>query len=221
MTQSIHFGTDGVRGWRASGRSIGRRRAGRRGIGSWTRGGRVPLGETHARAARPGTPYRRIRPAVRKSGPGVLPTAAVSAAVDADPEAAAGVMITASHNPAHDNGIKVVGAHGEKLTDRPPLLAAMKAPTLRCGGRARSHPSPLDPWLARLPTVDLRGRKILLDAAHGAGRRPAESPSRPAEQRSSASAHHPMGSISMMGWALWPRQRTSSIRVRHLPGWRC
>jgi len=100
---------------------------------------------------------------------GVLPTAAVSAAVAADPEAVAGVMITASHNPAHDNGIKVVGSNGEKLTNLPPLLAAMDAPQERSGGLSRPHPSPLAPWLDRLPKVDLTGRRILLDAAHGAG----------------------------------------------------
>ena len=173
MTQSIRFGTDGVRGlageWPID--SAGAEHIGR-GIGSWTRGGRVLVGRD-TRASGPAL-QDALTSGMTACGAevldlGVLPTAAVSAAVDADPEAAAGVMITASHNPAHDNGIKVVGAHGEKLTDLPPLLAAMNAPTLRSGGHTRSHPSPLDPWLARLPTVDLRGRKILLDAAHGAG----------------------------------------------------
>ena len=173
MTASIRFGTDGVRGlvgqWpidAAGAEHIGR------GIGSWTRGGRVLVGRD-TRASGPELQAHLTNGMVACGSEvidlGVLPTAAVSAAVDADPDAVAGVMMTASHNPAHDNGIKVVGPSGEKLTDLPPLLAAMERPEMRSGGRASRHPSPLRPWLDRLPNVDLRGRRILLDAAHGAG----------------------------------------------------
>jgi phosphoglucosamine mutase len=47
---------------------------------------------------------------------GVVPTPAV-AAITANIEAAAGVMISASHNPIEDNGIKFFGADGFKLSD--------------------------------------------------------------------------------------------------------
>ena len=47
---------------------------------------------------------------------GVLPTPAVSRAVKAG-GAGLGVMITASHNPAEDNGIKFFNGTGVKLTD--------------------------------------------------------------------------------------------------------
>ncbi|MFC2144140.1 phosphoglucosamine mutase [Acidobacteriota bacterium] len=47
---------------------------------------------------------------------GVLPTPAVSHLVRLD-ECAAGVVISASHNPAEDNGIKILGSGGEKLAD--------------------------------------------------------------------------------------------------------
>lgn len=173
MTDSIKFGTDGVRGlagqWpidAAGAECIGR------GVGTWTSGGRVLIGRD-TRGSGP-TLQESLTNAMVACGSevldlGVLPTAAVSAAVAADPEAMAGVMITASHNPAHDNGIKVVGAMGEKLTNLPPLLEAMASPIPLEGGRSRPHPSPLTPWLARLPRVDLHGRRILLDAAHGAG----------------------------------------------------
>ncbi|MCW8984879.1 MAG: phosphoglucosamine mutase [Thermoanaerobaculales bacterium] len=47
---------------------------------------------------------------------GVLPTPAVSHLLRQD-ECAAGVVISASHNPADDNGIKILGPGGEKLAD--------------------------------------------------------------------------------------------------------
>jgi len=47
---------------------------------------------------------------------GILPTPAVARAVKTT-GAALGVVITASHNPARDNGIKFFTAHGTKLTD--------------------------------------------------------------------------------------------------------
>lgn len=48
---------------------------------------------------------------------GVVPTPAV-AAITVRSGAAAGVMISASHNPIEDNGIKFFGADGFKLSDR-------------------------------------------------------------------------------------------------------
>jgi phosphoglucosamine mutase len=47
---------------------------------------------------------------------GVLPTPAVSHLLGQD-ECAAGVVISASHNPSEDNGIKILGPGGEKLAD--------------------------------------------------------------------------------------------------------
>jgi phosphoglucosamine mutase len=47
---------------------------------------------------------------------GVLPTPAVSRLLR-DLPCAAGVVISASHNAAHDNGIKILGSGGEKIAD--------------------------------------------------------------------------------------------------------
>jgi phosphoglucosamine mutase len=47
---------------------------------------------------------------------GVLPTPAVSQLLRSSP-CSAGVVISASHNPADDNGIKVLGPSGEKIDD--------------------------------------------------------------------------------------------------------
>jgi phosphoglucosamine mutase len=47
---------------------------------------------------------------------GVLPTPAVSQLLERG-DSTVGVVISASHNPAHDNGIKILGPGGEKLAD--------------------------------------------------------------------------------------------------------
>ncbi len=47
---------------------------------------------------------------------GVLPTPAVSQLCRED-DFTAGIVISASHNPAPDNGIKILGSNGEKLAD--------------------------------------------------------------------------------------------------------
>ncbi len=104
---------------------------------------------------------------------GILPTPAVSLAVRTH-RAALGVMITASHNPATDNGIKFFSATGLKLTDgqESAIEAALPA-----------RPRPLRPanlwaldareaYLAKLrslvPAGALAGWKIVTDTAHGA-----------------------------------------------------
>lgn len=48
---------------------------------------------------------------------GVLPTPGLALAVESDPEMAAGVMVTASHNPWRDNGLKLFGSDGHKISD--------------------------------------------------------------------------------------------------------
>ncbi len=104
---------------------------------------------------------------------GVVPTPAVSRAVRAL-NAALGVVITASHNPAEDNGIKFFGLHGQKLTDdeeaRLEQLIPLAVPS------SGSVPVPvvdtLIPYLAMvqsiLPPNALRDWRIVLDTANGA-----------------------------------------------------
>ena len=52
---------------------------------------------------------------------GILPTPAVQAIIKDSGEYDAGVMLTASHNPATDNGIKVFGSDGDKISDEQEL----------------------------------------------------------------------------------------------------
>jgi phosphoglucosamine mutase len=104
---------------------------------------------------------------------GILPTPAVSRAVRAL-NAALGVVITASHNPAEDNGIKFFNPHGEKLTDDEEARLEQLMPP--AGPEAGSAPLPvvdtLTPYLAMvqsiLPPGALRDWRIVLDTANGA-----------------------------------------------------
>lgn len=90
-----------------------------------------------------------------------------------------GVVVSASHNPFDDNGIKLFSASGDKLPDEQEreIEAAMDGP-LRCVPSAQLGLSSqlrdagdlyVDFCKRSLPTgVQLRGLKIVVDAAHGA-----------------------------------------------------
>jgi phosphoglucosamine mutase len=174
----IRFGTDGVRGpygqWPITvegARTIGA------GLASWLSArtaqsprvlvGRDPRasGEALTRALLDGI----VSCGGQAVDIGILPTAAVSCAVDRS-GANAGVMVTASHNPAADNGIKVLGTGGIKLTkaEARALEGWFDRPVARDGGAAFSEPTMVEHWYAWLPQVDLSGLTVLVDAANGA-----------------------------------------------------
>ena len=99
-------------------------------------------------------------------------------------EAIGGVMISASHNPPEDNGIKIFGADGTKLTTA--LQKQIETGIRGAGGKigyepehpikyGYQYPRPelLNQYLqslqdSLLPTVDLSGLRIVLDLAWGA-----------------------------------------------------
>jgi phosphoglucosamine mutase len=105
---------------------------------------------------------------------GVLPTPAASVLVRRHGLDLAAV-VSASHNPWRDNGIKLFGADGRKLADGleaeiERLVAAGAGPPRRVG-RVRPLRSAGDDYLRELATVfsiDLAGRRIALDCANGA-----------------------------------------------------
>lgn len=107
---------------------------------------------------------------------GVVPTPAVSLLTRRE-GAACGVVITASHNPAEDNGIKFFGPGGQKLTDEQEARIEMFMPEQARAPLAITPPP--GEGLARyietaatlLPIGSLRGWRIAVDAAHGAGYR--------------------------------------------------
>ncbi|GHD04422.1 phosphoglucosamine mutase [Zhihengliuella salsuginis] len=107
---------------------------------------------------------------------GTLPTPAAAYLV-ADLEADFGVMISASHNPAPDNGIKFLARGGQKLDDA--LEDAIEAqldlePLRPYGGevgRIRRFADAEDRYVVHLLGTmpnRLNGLKVVLDCAHGA-----------------------------------------------------
>ncbi len=89
----------------------------------------------------------------------------------------AGVMISASHNPAHDNGIKIFADDGSKLRDEDEAdlsaLAVQLRPAELRTPRSRDRADLLakyeELFAARFPELDLAGRKVCIDAANGGG----------------------------------------------------
>jgi len=107
---------------------------------------------------------------------GVLPTPAV-AFLTADLPADFGVMLTASHNPMPDNGIKFFSGGGHKLPDEAEdaiearLGEAWEGPTGISVGRVLPLPDGRSRYVAHLLRClpnPLGGLKIVIDAAHGA-----------------------------------------------------
>jgi len=108
---------------------------------------------------------------------GVIPTPAAAYLV-ADTGADFGVMVSASHNPAPDNGIKFFASGGRKLPDEieDEIEAAMARPfagnTGREVGRIRRFADAEDRYLVHLlgtlGGIRLDGLHIVLDCAHGA-----------------------------------------------------
>lgn len=110
---------------------------------------------------------------------GVLPTAALALLID-DYGASCAAVISASHNPADDNGIKIFTGHGAKFGDEEArfveerwracdLAAAGARPSsailLRRDDGAALY---LEHLLAAAGRPDLSGMKLALDLAHGA-----------------------------------------------------
>jgi phosphoglucosamine mutase len=106
---------------------------------------------------------------------GVLPTPAAPLLVRRHGLQMAAV-ISASHNPYQDNGIKLFASDGFKLDDETEhaIEAALDQPVLAPTriGRVRRFHGALEDYLrelhVRFADLDLSGRRILLDCAHGA-----------------------------------------------------
>ncbi|MFZ4117062.1 MAG: phosphoglucosamine mutase [Rhodoluna sp.] len=107
---------------------------------------------------------------------GVVPTPA-TAFLTADIQADFGVMISASHNPAPDNGIKFFLAGGHKLPDEveDQIEAAMSntalSPIGAGVGRVQRFADAEDRYIVHLLGAisnSLDGLKIVIDCAHGA-----------------------------------------------------
>jgi phosphoglucosamine mutase len=109
---------------------------------------------------------------------GPLPTPAI-AILTKKMGADFGIVISASHNPYHDNGIKFFDAEGEKLSDalEEAIEAGLDAPPItrdsRALGQAKTAASAraeyMDFCKATVPAgMIFDGLKIVVDASHGA-----------------------------------------------------
>ena len=113
---------------------------------------------------------------------GILPTPAVQAIIKDSGEYDAGVMLTASHNPATDNGIKVFGSDGDKISDEQELAVEATffgaklekdedAPEVKF---VKQHSEAAEKYYEQIAAsqvgdMGFEGMKIILDAASGAG----------------------------------------------------
>jgi len=184
------FGTDGVRG--AVGDFLTAELATRLGRAATLDAGTAAPGREAEEAAPNARPQVLVIRDTRESGPmleaalaagiasaggdamlgGVLPSPAASILtrrLDFDLAA----VVSASHNPYADNGIKFFGAVGTKLDDaaEAAIEARLDDPTAAEVGRVRTLEGAHDDYLRELRTtfqLDLSGLKVVLDCANGA-----------------------------------------------------
>jgi phosphoglucosamine mutase len=179
-----YFGTDGVRGpYGGPVMNEGFVAALGRAAALWARPGgarpsRVLIGRD-TRAS--GEPLVRALAAGLAAGGaspvslGVIPTPAVSRAVRLG-GAALGAVVTASHNPASDNGVKLFGPDGAKLTDSEEAqiesLLSLSPGVAGLDEGALGGEAALESYIASavrlLPGESLGGWRVAVDTANGA-----------------------------------------------------
>ncbi len=183
--EKLHFGTDGIRGrvgegainpefmlklgW-AVGRVLAGHNAGKVVIGKDTR----ISGYMFESALEAGLTAAGIDSLLL----GPMPTPAI-AYLTRTLHADAGIVISASHNPFHDNGIKFFSAEGTKLSDEIELAieaeldkallcvdSALLGKAERIGDAGGRY---IEFCKSTLPSsIDLKGMTIVVDCAHGA-----------------------------------------------------
>lgn len=108
---------------------------------------------------------------------GVLPTPAAAHLMKQDRPFHAALIISASHNPYQDNGIKIIDARTGKLSLTDELIISELimhgvAPRLQTYGQEEFYPQATEHYCAQLKTHVtphfLEGKKIVLDTANGA-----------------------------------------------------
>lgn len=189
MAHRRYFGTDGIRGRVGEppisadfmlrlGRAAGTVLRGRGGDGAVVIGKDTRLsGYMFESALEAGLIAAGVD--VRLLGP--MPTPAVAYLTRAT-GASAGIVISASHNPHHDNGVKFFSARGEKLSDaleaeieaelERPFTTVSAAALGKATRLADAHDRYLEFVRGTVPTrFDLHGVRLVVDCAHGANYR--------------------------------------------------
>jgi phosphoglucosamine mutase len=162
---------------------------------------------------------------------GVLPTPAV-AFLTADFDADLGVVLSASHNPMPDNGIKLFARGGHKLPDEieAEIEAALGAPDARptgtAIGRVRDVGDAAERYIAHLLGAvpqHLDGLRVVVDCAHGAASRVAPEAYRRAGANVMAIAADPdginindgVGSTHIEALAKWVVAEGADLGIAH------
>ena len=132
---------------------------------------------------------------------GILPTPALSAILAAT-GARVGIAITASHNPWQDNGLKVLGRGGFKLSPEEEsvidgaldgAIGCAQGQGSLCEGEGGAEMYLQAQCNAVGPTETLQGAKIAIDAANGAGFESAERLLDACGMQSVVMGNHPNG----------------------------
>ena len=116
---------------------------------------------------------------------GVVPTPTV--AYLSNSENCAGIVVSASHNPWSDNGVKIFAPGGRKLHDHEQaaienrfaaLIEEPATPIDEPRSVVTEHPDPIQPWVASIEDAiekrSLEGLHIVVDCANGAASHVAE-----------------------------------------------
>ena len=184
MTERRYFGTDGIRGavgehpinaefmlklgW-AAGQVFARRGKSRIIIGKDTRiSGYLFESALEAGLASAGVDVLLLGP---------MPTPAIAYLTQTF-NCDAGIVISASHNPFYDNGIKFFGPEGHKLSDsvEAAIEAELEKPMTTVRSEQLGKAKRIDDAIGRYvefckstaPGLSLRGLHLVLDCAHGA-----------------------------------------------------
>lgn len=177
------FGTDGVRGVAGSELTPELALEVGRAAGSWLRSGPVLLGRDTRRSG--SMLSMALQSGFHAVGidsidVGVMPSGAIGH-LTATSAATMGAIVSASHNPAGDNGIKLIAATGTKLADEVErelesrIASATWKPAIGSGiGYRQTKADAAEDYLQFLEDTSrysLRGFKISLDCANGAAYR--------------------------------------------------
>lgn len=156
---------------------------------------------------------------------GVLTTPGVAWLVNRE-GFAAGVVISASHNPYHDNGVKLISATGMKFPDaveeeleeliragNGPAHAAKPPRAIEHNGDEKLHEDYLEGLRAAvLEGANLRGMKIVVDCANGAASKLAPRLFRSLGADVTAMNHAPDGrNINVGGGSLHPEEMQKRV----------
>ena len=174
------FGTDGVRGVAGSDLTPELAQAIGRAAGSYLRSGPVVVGRDTRRSG--SMLSSALQAGFHASGidtidVGVLPSGAISYLTESS-SATMGAVVSASHNPAPDNGIKLLAARGTKLPDavEREIESRLRDPGMKSAlgeaiGFRTEHATAMADYIEHLlkaSRYSLAGLPLALDCAHGA-----------------------------------------------------